>query len=296
MDFASRLHQRIRDTASRVCLGIDPRPAMSPLTAPERFGYDTARVADAVVASFTAILQSSHEALACCKPQAAFFEALGLPGLEALARLIATARGLGLPVILDAKRGDIGSTSEAYARAYLGTGEFGADALTVNPYLGLDTLEPFLDAALEGERGVLVLVKTSNPGSADLQDLHLADGRLLHEALADRLTERALQMPVNAEGYSPLGAVVGATHPDALARLRRRLPASILLVPGYGAQGGDAADVAHAFDPEGLGAVVNASRSLTYLPARDEAELATAAAAAARSMRDAINRALAERA
>lgn len=295
MDFASRLHRRIRDTDSRVCLGIDPRPAMSPLTDPERFGRDPTRVADAVVASFGAILEASHPWLACCKPQSAFFEALGLPGLEALARLMAIARDLGLPIILDGKRGDIGSTSEAYAGAYLGAGDFAADALTVNPYLGLDTLEPYLDAATRNERGVFVLVKTSNPGSADLQDQPLAGGGLLYEALADRLTERARHLPVDAHGYTGLGAVVGATHPEALARLRRRLPLSVLLVPGYGAQGGGANEVVGAFDGDGLGAVVSASRSLTYLPARDEAELADAAADAARTMRDAINRALADR-
>ncbi len=295
MDFAERLHRRIRDVDSRVCLGIDPRPSLSELTAPERLGGDPARVADAVVRYFTTVLRATHDRLACCKPQAAFFEALGLHGLEALARLLQVARELELPVILDAKRGDIGSTSEAYARAYLGTGDFAADALTVNAYLGLDTLEPYLDAAVRHGRGLFVVLKTSNPGSADLQDLRLASGELLHQALADRLTERAAALPADGAGYTALGAVVGATYPQALRELRARLPRSVLLVPGYGAQGGTAADVAAAFDGDGAGAVVSASRSLTYLDAHDETDLGRAARAAAGSMRDDLNRALAER-
>jgi orotidine-5'-phosphate decarboxylase len=292
MDFVPRLHGRIRDTGSRVCLGIDPRPAMSPFTDPRRLGEDADRVAEAVERSFAAILRASHEAIACCKLQSAFFEALGLPGLRALAGLLRTARELGLPAILDAKRGDIGSTAAAYARAYLADTELAADAITVNPYLGLDTLEPFLEAAERGGRGLFVLVKTSNPGSADLQDLTLDDGRTLHQALAERLAERAEQLVHDADGYTALGAVVGATYPEALADLRRRLPAAVLLVPGYGAQGAGADDVAAAFDANGLGAVVNASRSLTYLPAESERELAEGAAAAAAAMRDAINRGL----
>ncbi|MEJ2287816.1 MAG: orotidine-5'-phosphate decarboxylase [Deinococcales bacterium] len=292
MTFTDRLHQRIRATDSRVCLGIDPRPDLSPLTRPDRLGHDAARVAAAVEASFAAILRASHGSLACCKLQSAFFEAMGLPGLGAMAGLLRVARELELPAIVDAKRGDIGSTAEAYASAYLTDGDLTGDALTVNPYLGLDTLEPFLEAASVSGRGIFVVLKTSNPGSADLQDLPLAGGGVLYEALADRLKERAERLPRDGHGYTALGVVVGATYPEALAALRRRLPTSVLLVPGYGAQGAGAEDVAAAFDGDGLGAVVSASRSLTYMPAESERELAEAAAAAATTMRDAINRAL----
>jgi orotidine-5'-phosphate decarboxylase len=292
MDFVGRLHERILAIDSRVCLGIDPRPALSPLTDPAVLGDDAERVADAVEASFAAMLHASADAIACCKFQAAFFEAMGLPGLRALSGLLGAARELGIPAILDGKRGDIGSTAEAYAQAYLTDGGFAADALTVNAYLGLDTLEPLLDAALTHGRGLFVLLKTSNPGSADLQDLILADGRMLHQALADRLADRARELPRDAHGYTALGVVVGATYPAALAALRKRVPAGVLLVPGYGAQGGVAEDVAAAFDANGLGAVVSASRSLTYLPATNVHDLAAAAATAARDMRDAVNRAL----
>lgn len=295
MVFSERLHERVLERGSRVCLGIDPRPERSPLTDPAELGGDAQRVADAVVAYFGAILRASADALACCKPQTAFFEALGLPGLRALAQLIGVARSLDLPVIVDAKRGDIGITAVAYAQAYLRPGELAGDALTVNPYLGMEALEPFLDAAAGTGRGVFVLVKTSSPGGADLQDLRLADGRLLYEAVADRLAQRAERLQPDARGYTPLGAVVGATHPEALTRLRRRLPRSVLLVPGYGAQGAGAGEIVGAFDGEGLGAVVNASRSLTYPPARDLDELARAASDAAQAMRDAINAALAAR-
>ncbi len=290
MGFPDRLHDRIRATGSRVCLGIDPRPAASPLTHPERFGAPAA-VAAAVLAYMVAVLEASHERLACCKPQSAFFEALGPAGLDALAALLERARSLGVPVILDAKRGDIGSTAEAYARAYLEDGAFAADALTVNPYLGLDTLEPFLEAADRRDRGLFVLVKTSNPGSGDLQDLLLADGRLLHEALADGLDARARALAAGRGGYTLLGAVVGATRPAALAALRRRLPRSVLLVPGYGAQGGDAHDVVAAFDADGGGAVINASRSLTYLGGATLAEVGRRSAAAVAAMAEAIERA-----
>jgi orotidine-5'-phosphate decarboxylase len=291
--FSERLHERVLRLDTRVCLGIDPRPAAHPWTDPAAHAHDPARVGRAVAAYARAVLDATHDLVACVKPQSAFFEALGIPGLIALAQVIADARSRGVPVILDAKRGDIGSTAEAYAAAYLADGVFAADALTVNPYLGLDTLEPFLAAAEAGGRGVFVLVKTSNPGSGDLQDVATVDGGRLHERLADALARRNADMARDAHGYGPLGAVVGATYPRELAAARARLPGSILLVPGYGAQGGTAPDVAAAFDARGLGAVVNASRSLFY-PTRGD-DVGSAARAAAAAMRDDLNAALARR-
>lgn len=287
--FSERLLARVEQTGSRVCLGIDPRPEAHPLTHPERFGGDPAQTAKAVVRYFRAIIEATSDSVACYKPQAAFFEALGIPGLIALAQLLADIRALEIPVILDAKRGDIGPTAAAYAQAYLGEGVFAADALTVNPYLGLDSLKPLIAQAVRAGRGLFVLVKTSNPGSRDFQDLRLASGEALYERVADALTALA-QAHRDAGGYSPIGAVVGATYPQELAALRRRLPHSWLLVPGYGAQGGSAADVAAAFDARGLGAVVNASRALTYTTTADD--VAQRAREATLSMRDAINRAI----
>lgn len=288
VSFARRLHDRIRQTDSRVCLGIDPRPAEHPATHPDAFDGDPARVARAVVTYFREILGATHEALACVKLQSAFFEALGVTGIVALAQLVADVKALGLPLILDAKRGDIGSTARAYADAYLGDGVFGADALTVNPYLGVDALEPFLRASRENDRGIFVLVRTSNPGASDFQDLPLAGGGTLAETVAARLTELARE-GLDEEGYSPVGAVVGATSPRELRSLRAALPHSVLLVPGYGAQGGTAGDVAGAFR-DGVGAVVSSSRALTYVGPEDG--WAARAGDAARRMRDDINAAL----
>ena len=285
--FALRVHERVRALDTRVCLGIDPRPHGHPSTHPAAHGNDPAKTALAVVAYVRTVLDATHDLVACAKPQSAFFEALGVPGIIALAQVLADLRDRGIPAILDAKRGDIGSTAEAYAAAYLADGVFAADALTVNAYLGMDTLEPFLAASAAGDRGVFVLVKTSNLGSGDLQDVVGEDGRSVHERLADALTHRAERLPADADGYTALGAVVGATYPTELAALRARLPRSLLLVPGYGAQGGTGADVAAAFDDAGLGAVVNASRTLFY--PTGGADVAAAARAAAIAMRDDLN-------
>jgi orotidine-5'-phosphate decarboxylase len=272
---------------TRVCLGIDPRPERHPRTHPDAHGGDPARVAKAVAAYFRELIDAAADHLACVKVQSAFFERLGVPGLIAMAQLLADARERGVPAILDAKRGDIGATAQAYADAYLAGGVFTADALTVQPWLGMDAIEPFVAAAQREHRGVFVLVRTSNPGGADLQELALArtdtGADTVADRLADLLTERAREAGVDARGYGPLGAVVGATVP------RPRLPHSVLLVPGYGAQGGGAEDVAGAFDADGLGAVVSASRSLTYLDGDDPP---AEAAAAARDMREAIQAAL----
>ena len=290
--FGSRLHARMRAVRSAVCLGIDPRPAGHPLTHPDRVAGDPAGVAKSVVALYRSVLEASHTRLACVKPQAAFFEALGIPGVVALAQLIADARALELPVILDAKRGDIGSTAEAYAAAYLGDGVWSADALTVSPYLGPDTLEPFLSAARSHGRGVYTLVATSNPGAAAWQDERTESGRLVHEHVADHL-----QALASSHGrYGTIGAVVGATRGKRLAALRERMPDVLFLVPGYGAQGGSAVDVTQVFDRDGLGAVVSASRSL--MPAADAADFASAgtdARSRIEAMADAIEAALAAR-
>lgn len=298
MTFSDRLNDRIRATGSRVCLGIDPRPEEHPATHPDRFGGDPAQVAKAVVLYYQAIIEATHDLVACYKPQAAFFEALGIPGLIALAQLLAEIRSRGVPVILDAKRGDLGSTAEAYARAYLADGVFAADALTVNPYLGMDGVRPFVTQAAEAGRGVFVLVRTSNPGGGDFQLMRDASGVALFERVADRLGELAREAlgAVGREGgYSPVGAVVGATLPaEEIGALRRRLPHSLLLLPGYGAQGGTADSAAQGFDADGLGAVVNASRSLTVFPDAGPA-FAGEARRATQAMRDDLNEALERR-
>ncbi len=286
--FSERLHERIKLTNSRVCLGIDPRPQNHPFTHPDNHQNDPAKVAKAVITYFRNIIQSTQDSVACYKPQSAFFEAMGIPGMIALAQLMADIKSFGIPVILDAKRGDMGTTSEAYAEAYLSTGVFSSDALTVNPYLGMDGLEPFVLNAQKNQRGIFVLVKTSNPGSADFQAIETREGLYVYDHVAYQITERSKTI-LGKDGFSPIGAVIGATHPEELEQLREILPNSIFLVPGYGAQGGTTEDVVGAFK-EGLGAIVSSSRALTYITQEDN--YAEQARAATLAMRDEINQVL----
>ncbi|HEX2863623.1 MAG TPA: orotidine-5'-phosphate decarboxylase [Deinococcales bacterium] len=283
MTFAERLRERTLSLNTRLCLGLDPRPEWHPQTAPG--GRGPAELAQAVERHVLETLEAVAPFVACVKPQVAFFEVLGLEGLAALDRVTARAGELGLPVILDAKRGDIASTGEAYARAWL-SGPRAGCALTVNPYLGFDTLAPFLDEARRSGGAVFVLVKTSNPGSADLQDRPLAEGGSVSQVVAAHLAGLAA---VDAD-FGPVGAVVGATHPAQLGDYRARLPRVTLLLPGLGAQGASAGELAPAFDARGLGAVASASRAIHY--ASRGPDFAQAAAEAARGFRDELNAAI----
>jgi orotidine-5'-phosphate decarboxylase len=214
------------------------------------------------------------------KPQSAFFEALGADGVRVFEQVCAYAREAGLLVIADAKRGDIGSTAEGYARAFIPR----ADAVTVNPYLGRDSLEPFLAACAQQGAGIFCVVKTSNPGSADVQDVALADGRPLWQHVAELVAEWGEEL-VGERGLSSVGAVVGATFPREVARARSLLPHAVLLLPGVGAQGGDPSELAAAFTEEPASALVSASRSVIYA-ARSAEWRAAAAAEAARLARE----------
>lgn len=251
-------------------VGIDPRLGLLPdVFQKEVNPADFQAVAQAFQDFSLAILDIVAPYAACVKPQLAFFEAVGPAGMHALGRVIRHARKLGLPVVLDGKRNDIGSTAKGYAAAYLGeTSAWGGDALTVSPYLGDDSLQPFVDTAVEKDAGIFVLVKTSNPGGGMLQDLN-ADGRTLFQHVADWVEKTSANL-AGSEKYGPVGAVVGATYPEQLAQLRQRMPHAWLLVPGYGAQGGTAEDVRSAFDADGLGAVVNSSRGILFAHSRKE--------------------------
>lgn len=268
--FADRLAAAVRRLAAPVMVGIDPQremlpPELWPAGRPDSASAAPEQWATAYKRFSAGIIEAVAELVPAVKPQAAFFEQLGPPGMAALAEVIETAHARGLLVILDGKRNDIGSTAAAYADGWLGPGgqsAWGADALTVSPYLGDDSLAPFVQTAVERKAGVFVLVKTSNPGGAMLQDL-LADGRPLYRHVADWV-ERQAQQTAAACDYGAVGAVVGATWPEQLAELRQAMPHAWLLVPGYGAQGGTAADVAAAFDAQGLGAIVNNSRGIIF--------------------------------
>jgi orotidine-5'-phosphate decarboxylase len=293
--FADRLCAAIDEKDSRVCVGLDPRLERIP----SFLCRETASSAGSLLEFNKRIIEAVAAYVVAVKPQVAFYEMYGPAGMEAFAETIRFARQAGLLVIADVKRGDIGSTAAAYARAYLGPsgGEgaapFDADAITVNPYLGRDSIEPFLAEASASGKGLFVLVRTSNPSSAQVQDLEVG-GRLLFEHVGQLVKDWGVGL-VGARGYSSVGAVVAATFPEQAARLRELLPGVPFLVPGYGAQGGGAEGAARCFDRQGHGAVVNSARGIIFAyegAEWDERQFAQAAAAAARAMREALNAAL----
>jgi len=268
--FGDSLMAAIRRTATPVCVGIDPRPEDLPPGFLDRYPGDRPGVARALEDFGRGVLDVVAPLVPVVKFQAAFYEAYGPEGVAALHATADHARTRGLIVLLDGKRNDIGSTAEAYARAYLGKvavgnqfeSSWGVDGMTVNPYLGSDGISPFVKVAAREGKGIFVLVRTSNASAREFQDL-VADGRPLYRHVAEKLATWAA--PHRGEsGYSLVGAVVGATYPAELAELRAALPGVPFLVPGYGTQGGSASDVAPAFDAEGLGALVNNSRGITF--------------------------------
>lgn len=273
--FADRLIQACRQKQTVVCVGIDPMPEyFHPDLLPSGV-TDPREILDAVFRFSVDVLDIVAPHAACVKLQSAYFEAFHAEGVEAYYSLMQEAAERDLLTIGDVKRGDIGTTSAAYAKAHLtsipdseGDGELRSpDAITISPFLGLDTIEPFLKEAAAENKGLFSLVRTSNPGSALLQDSILQDGRTLSEKLADELAPIA-EKYTGSEGYSLLGAVVGATQPHTMTSIRRRLPKSIFLLPGYGAQGATAEMTRAAFtkakDGQATGAIVSASRSVLY--------------------------------
>jgi orotidine-5'-phosphate decarboxylase len=264
MNFTDRLAQAIRRCRNPVVVGLDPRWEQLPevLRAGDS-AADLVTRADAYARFCREIVDVVRGLVPAVKPQAAFFEQLGPAGMTALAEVIRYARQAGLLVIFDGKRNDIGSTAEAYADGLLGADSpWGGDSLTISPYLGDDSLQPFVDVARGREAGIFVLVKTSNPGGGQFQDL-VCDGRPLYRHVAQYVEMLAAQTAGEC-GYGDVGAVVGATYPEQLSELRAAMPHTWFLVPGYGSQGGTAADVARAFDDRGLGAIVNNSRGIIF--------------------------------
>ena len=287
--FADRLDAAIRRCRNPVLVGLDPRSESLPTgILPDASAAKPAPLPE-IAAAYGRFCRGVIDVVAplvpAVKPQAAFFEQLGPAGMTVLADLIAYAQQHGLLVILDGKRNDIGSTAAAYAEGMLGRdgqSPWGADALTVSPYLGDDSLQPFIDVASQRDAGVFVLVKTSNPGSRMLQDL-VAEGtvpifasakmglspstpaerRPIYRHVADYV-ERQAVATIGECGYGAVGAVVGATYPAQLAELRAAMPHTLFLVPGFGSQGGTARDVAAAFDASGRGAIVNNSRGIIF--------------------------------
>lgn len=266
MNFADRLIEGT-DAVGPLCVGIDPHAGRIP----DLFGGDTP---DGLKAWGLAVVESAKTRVCAVKPQAGLFERHGPEGMAALQSVARAAQAAGLLVLMDAKRGDIGSTAEGYAKAYLSEeAPFACDALTVNPYMGMDTLEPYVREAEKHGRGVIVLTRTSNPGSADFQTQAMGEMMLYQKVVQalDPMVERLK----GASGWSSLMMVVGATGPQEARSIREQSPHALFLVPGYGAQGGGAADAMAGFvpSPTGLtGGLVNASRSVTFPEGAERAQ------------------------
>jgi orotidine-5'-phosphate decarboxylase len=269
--FGDFLARRVRETQSAVCVGLDPRLSQLPDGIRPAINASPEQQALAIEQFCFEIIEVVAPLVPVVKPQAAFFEQLGPWGMVALGRVIRRASDRGLIVILDGKRNDIGSTAEAYAEAYLGRNErsaWGSDALTVSPYLGEDSLQPFIHQCESQDAGIFVLVKTSNPGGGWLQD-RKTDKTSIYQHVAE-LVQQENSARLGESGFGPIGAVVGATYPEQLADLRNRMSAAWILIPGFGAQGGAAEDVRPGFDQHGMGAIVNSSRHIIFAHTRKD--------------------------
>ncbi len=266
-----RLIEKIQKTKAPICVGLDPMLGFIPeeilKKSFQEFGETMEGAADAIWNFNKQIVDHTWDLIPCVKSQIAMYEQFGIEGLKVYERTVRYCQDKGLLVIGDAKRGDIGSTSAAYATAHLGKvkiGEslcrgFDTDFLTVNPYLGTDGIKPFTDICKAEDKGLFVLVKTSNPSSGEFQDQKI-NGVPLYELVADKVVEWGQDSMDN--GYSNVGAVVGATYPEMSAVLRKKMPHTYFLVPGYGAQGATAQDLKPCFHEDGLGAIVNSSRGI----------------------------------
>lgn len=297
-----RLLEKIVEKQNPTVAGLDPKLAYVPAyireKSYEQYGKTFEGAANALLLFNKGLIDALYDIVPAVKPQAAYYEMYGWQGVKALAETIAYAKEKGLYVITDGKRNDIGATMQAYAAAHLGATEiegeapeaFGADALTVNGYLGSDGIDPLLSVCKEKDKGIFVLVKTSNPSSGELQDRKLETGEPVYRAMGGMCEAWGKELS-GRYGYSGVGAVVGATYPDQLGELRKALPHTFFLVPGYGAQGGGAKDVAPGFDENGLGAIVNSSRGIMCAWQKEKCapeEYAQAARREAVRMRDEI--------
>ena len=270
----NRLVAQIKKTGAPIVVGLDPMMKFIPEHIKEKafaeFGETLEGAAEAIWQYNKAIVDAIYELVPAVKPQIAMYEQFGLPGLSAFYKTVQYCKEKGLVVIGDIKRGDIGSTSEAYAVGHLGKVQVGSksyygfdeDFVTVNPYLGSDGVNPFIKVCKEEKKGIFVLVKTSNPSSGEFQDRQIADAgnRPLYEVVGEQVAKWGETHM--GDTYSYVGAVVGATYPEMGKVLRKIMPKSYILVPGYGAQGGKGADLVHFFNEDGLGAIVNSSRGI----------------------------------
>lgn len=301
--FIDSLISLIKEKRSPIVVGLDPRLDLIPQSIKDKHfkekGESLEAVKEIILEFNKEIIDNTCDIVPAVKPQIAFYEQYGIEGMEAYKETCDYASKKGLIVIGDVKRGDIGSTSKAYSNAHLGrtkigegsTQAFSVDSITINPYLGDDCIEEFIKDVKEYDKGAFILVKTSNPGSGQLQDL-IVEGKSIYEIVA-LIVDKWSKECIGKSGYSSIGAVVGANYPEQGRRLRKLMPKSYILVPGYGAQGGTAQDVIHNFNNDGLGAIVNSSRAILYAyQNRKGLSCGEAARQEAISMRTAINEAL----
>ena len=270
-----KLIEQIKNKNSHVCVGLDPQLKFIPEEIKDEVFAEYGPTLEAVAECFyrfnKGIIDAIYDIVPSVKPQIAMYEEYGIPGVIAYKKTVDYAKSKGLIIIGDIKRGDIGSTSTSYARGHIGSVEveyngekkvyspFDEDFATVNPYLGVDGIKPFTDVCKENDRGIFILVKTSNPSSGEFQD-RIIDGRPLYEWVGEKVAEWGADCM--GDEYSYIGAVVGATYPEMGKVLRKIMPKSYILVPGYGAQGGQGKDLVHFFNEDGLGAIVNSSRGI----------------------------------
>ena len=307
MNAIDKLIEKIKETNNPTVMGLDPRYDMIPEVVRKKYTNDLEGISKAILEYNKELIDNTYDIIPAIKPQLAFYEMFGIEGMKAFKETCKYAKEKGMIVIADAKRGDIGSTAKGYSNAYLGQTPIGEenisafdniDFLTVNPYLGVDSIKPFVEDCAEYEKGIFVLVKTSNPSSGELQDLKLENGETVYEHVANLVEEWGEELR-GKYGYSSVSAVVGATYPQQLKGIREKAPHTYFLIPGYGAQGGKANDIALGFDSNGLGGIVNASRSLMCAYKSDkwkekfnEKEYGKATRAEALEMREILNNAI----
>ena len=294
------LIEKIKETGNPTIMGLDPRYEMLPRCVTDKYPKTLEGVAQAIVEYNKALIDATYDIIPAVKPQIAFYEMFGIPGMQAFEETSKYAKQKGMIVIADIKRGDIGSTAQGYSNAYLGKTKIGdversifdVDFVTVNPYMGTDCVKPFIEDCKKYNKGLFILVKTSNPSSGELQDLKLESNEEVYTRVA-KLVENWGEELRGEYNYSSIAAVVGATYPEQLKQIREVAPHTYFLIPGYGAQGGKASDIAYGFDTNGLGGIVNASRSLMcayksdkWKDEFDEKDYAKATRAEAIRMRD----------
>ena len=269
MNAIDNLIEKIKQTNNPTVMGLDPRYEMLPKSVTNKYSKDLEGAAKAILEFNKALIDATYDIIPAIKPQIAFYEMYGIPGMEAFKETCKYAKEKGMVVIADVKRGDIGSTATGYSNAFLGRTKieeqeqaiYDVDFVTVNPYMGTDCIKPFIEDCKKYNKGIFILVKTSNPSSGELQDLKLENQKEVYLHVAE-LVEKWGEELRGKYQYSSIAAVVGATYPEQLKQIREASPHTYFLIPGYGAQGGKASDIALGFDSNGLGGIINASRSL----------------------------------